>query len=323
MNRTNQILIAVLVVQIALGVFTFWPQSTVAEAGQPLLGELTAADVVALTLSDNDDNQITLAKEGADWVLPERGNFPVNSDRVSVLLEQLEKVQSGRLVTETEGSHSQLQVAEDNFNRRLELTGQDGSKTTLYLGSSGGPSANHVRANDQAEVYLTGEISAFDANPQAANWIETLYFTQPQSTTVTITLENENGTFAFEKTGEDWVMKGLAEDETLDPNGISTLLNQSHSIRLLEPVGLADEAGAALDDPIATVLIETADQISYSLQVGPQDSEDNSYLFKASDSPYTVRVSQFTGDNLVNKTRADFLQAPQEEIEGGITTDPE
>ena len=320
MSRLNQILLIILIIQVALGLYLFWPQSTTAGPGRSLLVDFSADDVVGLTISDGD-NQLVLAKEGTGWVLPDKGDFPVNGETVMALLDKVQNVETGRLVTQTEGSHGRLQVAADTFNIRLDIARQDGSQDTLFLGSSAGAGANHVRANTQAEVYLTGEIAAFDANPQPATWIETLHFTTPQSTTVAITLENENGTFEFEKAGENWIMQDLADGETLDPNAITTLLNQSHSIRMTEPVGLISEVGDLSEEEIrTTVLIQSDDQTIHRLQVGPQDSADNSYLFKTSTSPYYIRVSQFTGDNLVNKTREDFLQVPDAE-NGAIDLD--
>jgi hypothetical protein len=308
MSKLNQALIILLVGQIALGVFLLWPRPGTAAAGQPLLADFSAADTVNLTISDSE-KELKLAKIGEGWVLPERGNFPVNAETVTTLLDQVAKVQTGRLVTQTEGSHARLQVAADNFNRRLQISRADGGQNTLYLGSSGGVKANHVRANSQPEEYLTGELDPFQADPNPSRWIDTLYFTLPQSTTVAITLENQNGTFAFEKVGDNWVFNDLAETEIFDPNGLTTLLNHTHSIRMTEPVGLIGEAGDAFAAPLATVTIQNGGE-TYRLQVGAPDSEGAGYLFSASASPYYVRVSTFTGENILNKTRGDFLQAP-------------
>ena len=322
MSRLHQILIAILAVQIALGVYTFWPQSSTAEARQPLLADFSTDAVVEITLSDGDNNRLTLAKTGTDWVLSEAGDFPVDAEKVPPFLEKLAAVETGRRVTETESSHGQLQVAEEGFNRRVDIKRQDGGSDTLFIGSSGGPQATHVRVNNQPEVYLSGEIGAFDANVQASNWIDTLYFTIPQSTTTAIRLENENGIFDFKKEGETWTLADLAEDEIFNAEGVTTLLNQTHSIRMTEPVGLISEAGSTFAAPIATVTIETPDQ-TYTLQIGAQQAEDNDYLFATSAASHYVHVSQFTGDNITSKSRADFLQAPAETEEDGATIDSE
>ena len=320
MSRLNQILIVALVAQIGLAVYlNVFAGQTTAAATEPLLADFAADEVVELTIAGSEGETITLAKSGDSWVLPTAADFPADGSKITPVLENLAGIETGRLVTETEGSHAQLEVGNQAFNRRVEVTRQDGSRDIVFLGSSAGAGATHVRVNDQPEVYLTDAISAFEVNPQAASWIDTLYFTTPQTATVALTLENGNGTFEFEKEGELWTLTDLAEGETVDQVAVTTLLNQTHSIRMTEPVGLLSEAGQTFADPLATVTVETGDQ-TYQLSVGEQDSEDNSYLFSASSSPYYVRVAQFTGDNLINKVRDDFLEVPPE-VEGEETTE--
>lgn len=312
-NRLQQILAGALIVQILLAVWAFWPRQTATAASGPLLANVTAADVSELVISDVD-RTLTLAKEGDGWVLPEAGNYPVTAENVTSLLENIEKVQTNRLVTQTDSSHKRLQVAPDDFNRRLEITTSNGETQTLYVGSSSGASATHVRLDGQPEVYLTGDLNGFEINPQAGSWIDTLYFTVPQTATTKITLENENGRFEFSRAGDGqpWTFSDLAEGETLSENAVTSLLSQLSSLRMVEPLGQTEEASYGLADPLATVTLESDSQ-TYTLQVGAKDEESGNYSFKASSSPYYVQVAQFTGDNLVNKTRADFLEQPPAE----------
>ena len=310
-NRLQQILLIVLVVQIALAVWIFWPQTAVSQVSGPLLGDFSTDSVTGLTINDSD-NSLTLAKQDGTWVLPNAGDFPVNEEPVTTLLENIEKVETNRLVTQTDTSHRRLQVADDEFNRLLEITLSDDTTRDLYVGSSAGAGATHVRVDGQSEVYLTGDLTAFDINPQASGWIETLYFTVPQTAPTKLTLENGNGTFEFVNDGESWTLSDLADDETFNETAFTTMLNQLTSVRMVEPVGTEAQADFGLDAPQATATLETAAE-TYTLEVGaknPADSDD--YIFKASNSPYYVRVASFTGDNLIDKTQADFLEVLEE-----------
>ena len=309
MSRLNQILIGLLVVQLALVGFVFWPRPASEVVGGPLLAEYDAAAVTALTIADAEGNQLALAKRGDQWVLPDKGDFPVDGEKVTPFLEKIAAVQADRLVTQTEGSQARLQVAPDEFNRRLELTLADGTADELYVGSSAGAAATHVRAEGQPQVYLTGELAAWDANPQVTAWVDTLYFTVPQTATTGLTLENQNGTFEFTKAGDTWTMAGLAEGETLDQGAVTSLLNQAGSVRLTDVLGAEEQADYGLAEPLATVTLETGDG-TYTLQVGARDDASNSYVFQASNSSYYVRVAGWAGDAFANKTRADFLAEP-------------
>lgn len=308
-GRHNQILIILLVVQIAVGAVIFWPRTVASDTGGPLLAEFNAQDVVELTISDGDDNHVTLTKQGDDWVLSEAGDYPANEEDVISLLESITGVQTNRLVTQTEASHQRLGVAGDDFSRRLEITMTDGSSHNLFVGSSGGVGATHVRADNQAEVYLTGELSAFDANALASSWIDTLYFSLPQTATTKLTLENENGTFEFVRADDSWALTDLAEDEVLMEGSVTTLVNQASSIRMSEPIGTEERPAFGLDSPTATITLETPDE-TFVLKVGAQEPDDNSYFFSASNSPFIVRLPEFDGNNFVNKTRDDFLEEP-------------
>jgi hypothetical protein len=309
MSRFNQILIVLLVVQLALVGFIFWPRPASEAQGGPLLADFNPEEVTALTITDAEGNQLALAKSGDQWVLPDAGGFPVDGEKVTPFLEKIAAVQADRLVTQTEGSHARLQVAPDEFNRRLELTLAKGATDELYVGSSAGAAATHVRADGQPQVFLTGELAAWDANPQVTAWVDTLYFTVPQTATTGITLKNQNGTFEFEKEGDTWTMAGLAEGETLDQAAVSALLNQAGSVRLTDVLGTEEEADFGLAEPLATVTVKTEDD-TYTLRVGARDDATNSYVFNASSSPYYVRVAGWAGDAFVNKTWPDFLAEP-------------
>jgi hypothetical protein len=44
--------------------------------------------------------------------------------------------------------------------------------------------------------------------------------------------------------------------------------------------------------------------------VGAQSEEDNSYVVSSSESPYYVRVADYTVENFVERVRDDFLELP-------------
>jgi hypothetical protein len=308
-NKLNQILIGLLVAQIALAVTVFWPRGGAQAQSGPLLAGFKAAEVTSVSISDNEGHKIMLVKTGDAWVLPQADDFPADGSKITPFLEKIEKIQGNRLVTRTEASQKRLQVAADGFNRLVELSGAGGAAQTLYLGSVAGAGATHVRAGAAPEVFLTAELSSWDAAAEASAWIDTLVFTLPQTATVALTLENANGKFEFEKFGDGWAMTGLAEGETLNQNAVTTLVNVASGVRMTAPLGKTAQDAYGLNAPQAVVTLKTADN-TYTLNFGAADPADESYVLKASNSDYFVRVAAFTGDSFIAKTRADFLEAP-------------
>lgn len=324
-TRQNQILAGILALQIVIAIVVFWPRgATSGSLAAPLLADFKTEEVVGLTITDRDGNTVELAKNGQDWVLPQREQYPAVSTRVTDLLAKLQRIRTNRLIAQTEGSHRSLQVAADDFNRKIELKMKDGSTRTVYLGTSGGGSATHVRAGDQKEVYLTGEVLSWDVGATESNWVETLFFTVPQTATLGITLQNAQGTFEFERPDEKgaWTMKGLAADEKLEPSSVEDLFFQVTSVHMLGPLGKSEREEYGLTKPQAVVTLRTKEgeqEKRYTLTLGAKLEEASKasgeakqyyYVLRSSESSYYVRVSEYWGNNLVNKKRADFLATP-------------
>ena len=314
MNRTNRILVAVLAVQIVLVAIAFWPKPASVAGGESLFAGLEAEQITRLTISDATGEQIKLAKGLGDWVLPEADDYPCLENKVPQFLEKIVALKTNRLVTQTLASHKRLKVADDAFERRIELELADGTTHRLYLGTSPSYGATHVRAAGRDEVYLAS-LSASDAGVNASNWVDTLYFSVAQDQIVALTLQNENGRFEFEKDDAGtWTMKDLAADETLNENNVTSLVNRVSSVQMLRPLGKEPQDDYGLETPNAVVTVETQDEggntKTYTIRVGAKDDEDNSYVVISSESPYYVRMSEYTVKDFVEKVRDDFLELP-------------
>jgi hypothetical protein len=311
MTKWNQVLSVLLVIQIALGIVLLWPRSTAsgAETG-PLLPDFNAEEVVSLTITDSGGTHVTLAKTPEGWGLPEAGDYPADNEKVSSLLEKLEGIKTDRQVTRTVSSHKRLKVAEDDYVLLIELGLPGGETHKVYVGSSPRTNATHVRADNYPETYLTADLPSYEVSANATRWIDTLYYTVPQTTTVALVLENESGKLEFERSQNQWVFKGLAADEEFDEAAFNTLLGQVTSLRMVEPIGKEEEPHFGLGQPQAIVTLKTGDGQIHTLQIGAKDEKSNNYVAKWSESPYYVWIAEYTADNLIKETREDFIAAP-------------
>jgi hypothetical protein len=64
-----------------------------------------------------------------------------------------------------------------------------------------------------------------------------------------------------------------------------------------------------MDEPNAVVTVETGEK-TITLRVGAKEPDANRYVVISSESPYYVRVYEYSVRDLVEKTRDDFLQLP-------------
>src|SRR5579864_6231125 len=101
-NRNNRILAAVLVVQIVAALAFFLPTVTGSQlpTGGPLLKDFNSDAVVGLTIRDSANNELDLAKNGTNWVLPKADNYPVSATSVSSFLDKIKALQNTRLIAQ-------------------------------------------------------------------------------------------------------------------------------------------------------------------------------------------------------------------------------
>ncbi len=310
MKRHQQILVGVLVVQIILSVITFWPKSATTAGSKTLVfAEVKVEDITALTLTDNQGNRLVLRKSGDGWVLPEAADFPALADKITPLLQKLLKLNTTTLVARTESSQKQLQVAENNFVRRIDFETTDGQTHTVYLGSAPRYTATHFRVAGQVETYLTTDLSSWEFYTTPTSWIDTSYGTINADTLTEIVLENSNGTFTLVKKDNAWTLADLSGEEVIAPGKMIDVVNKATRLTILRPLGVEEKAEYGLATPSALVTLKNADGGVYTLRVGAKYDGTN-YVVKSSLSPYYVAVTEYNVKPLVQNDRAAFLQEP-------------
>jgi hypothetical protein len=313
MNRRNLILTVILVLQLIVAAVVLWPRR-VASGGQSLFPGVQADQVVRVTITDGQGTSIELAKQGEAWVLPGAGDYPVLEDKVPPLLDKILALTADQLVTQTPASQKRLKVADDDYERLVELE-LDGSRIQrLYVGTSPTYGATHIRVAGQNEVYLTSGLSTEDLGVEATAWVDRTYLEVPQDEIVALTLENANGRLEFTKAGDGWTMAGLGADETLNTSAVTSLVGRARLVSLLQPLGKEERVSYGLDNPQAVVTLQTQSaeggSRTYTLWVGAQDPDTKRFVVKSSESAYYVQVNEYSAQDFVAKARADFLQLP-------------
>lgn len=318
LSRSNQLWLGLLLVQLAITAFVFWPRQEAAGSQLAITG-FTLAEVSKLTITDNEGQQITLQKEAGDWVWPEADNYPAVESKVVDLLSNVVGLETNRLVTNTEASHKRLQVADDDFARQITIETNSGDSQTIYVGSSPNAGSTHLRLAGQSETYLTGDLNAWQITTQPASWLDTDYLNIPADTITSLQVQNSQGGLTFSKAEDgSWTLADLAADETALPNNISTLVNQLGPMRMVKPLGKTAEAWYALGNPQAAITVtsqaEGEEATTYIIQIGAAN-EDDQYVVKASDSEYYVLVASFIVRDFVEQGRSHYLAEPEVEPE--------
>ena len=122
LSRIQWILAIVLLLQIALSAFAFWPRGGTAGGSEPMLPGLVDGDVVGITVTDAEATSITLHKATGEWVLPSADDYPANAEQIDPLLEKIAALTTQRLVTRNDLVDRALQNAD--IERKLERDGR-------------------------------------------------------------------------------------------------------------------------------------------------------------------------------------------------------
>ena len=310
MNKTQKIMIGLAILQLLLTVFVFWNKQPSEVSSEALLSNLDSAQITAIEISDNSNNNIALTRESGGWVLSDSDNFPVLDQNISTLIEQLQNIRTGRLVTNTQTSHERLEVSSDNYQRRITLR-STGGDYVVYLGSSPAPSNVHVRLSTQDAVYLTNAISTTTASAQVSNWINTAYIQIDANQVSQIQVANANSEFQFIRGADNnWQFVNPVTDGPLDPSKWSSYVTAFTNLRMVMPISTQLDEQYGLQNPAARVTLhfsENGEEKVAELVIGKQDEQDQNYYAKWSLSPYVVKISSFNAERIINLTLMDLV----------------
>jgi hypothetical protein len=300
MNRVQQVLLALLVIQVVVAGAVYMPRNSAAQSG-PLLVDFKPENVAKIDIADYQNDQAQLAKDGSEWklVLSDGSMFPTEPDKVNGVLDKLAAAKTNRLVTRTAASHKQLKVADDDFVRKVTLTTSGGGKSTLLLGTSPGTGVSHVRLVGKDDVYLAS-LDSYDYGATASAWINTAFLNVPENSVITMTMKNANGTYEFSRDASGkWSMKDWG-DKPFDTEKFIPLVSRLSTIRMLTPLGLKADAAYQLDNPLAVVTFtykkSESESPSVTLTIGAKDDKNNSYVVKSSASDYYMKVDVYFVD---------------------------
>jgi hypothetical protein len=308
MNRTQRILAIVLAIQIILCVVILRPRTARTSGAATLFPDLKTADVVAMTVTDNNGKTLQLRQVDGSWALPDMDSYPAKADKITPALDKIVALDTRRLVTRTSASEKRLQVGADSFLRRVDLETASGTKYTLYLGSSPSYGSTHVRAEGSDNTYLANNLTSYEFYTAAASWVDTAYFSVAQDQLSRVVVKNAKGTLTFNRdSAGNWALAELPAGEQPAADVVKEAVDQATSVTLSQPLGKTNLPAYGLDNPLAVVTLQQKDGRAITMLIGAQDATDQSYAVHVSTSPYYVRVSQYNVKVLVENGVSDFV----------------
>ena len=316
MNLRNKVLAGVLAFQAVVLIGVFWPRSA-GPGIEQLIEGLEEPDVVAVTITDGEGKSIHIARSPFGCVLPGAADYPCAKDRLPDFLRRIVPLTTASLVTDTPASHSRLNVAEDNFERIIELELADETKRKFYLGTSPRGRSGHARIDGRDQVYLAPGLSAFDAPVREDAWVDPVYFSVPQDRVKSVTIENTAGAITVEREESgDWALSDHESERPIDQSKAGSMVRSATSIQLVRPLGKEEMESYGLQNPTVVVTVSVgggdSDSTGQTVRIGGKLNGDGGYVAKSSESPYYVVVDVASVQALIDLKLDDLLEAPAE-----------
>ncbi len=287
-----QILSGVLVLQLAVAGGLLWKSNSAADFTPAV--QLVSVDpsTVDQIIIEDGEGRVTLTNVDEQWRLDDEHKTLADAMKINELLSDLTELKPGLPVASTTGSHPQLEVAEDSFQRRLTLNAGDELVADLYMGTSPGFRKSHIRQADQNQVYAAG-LNTFDVPADQDGWLdkELLAFDNVNG------VQSESVELAF--ADDQWSIiqpENQTDTHEVDQDGLASIVSRLNSLRVngfavpLESDEPAD-AVAASDESVQS---EVEELMTHSITVVQNDTPITLVLSKKG-SKATIERSDING----------------------------
>lgn len=325
-------LIIALLVLGAAGGAIWWSKNkawekTDARVGQNLLPTLKLVDIAQVVLRDGKDTT-TMTKDGSDWKIKERADFPADANRLAELLNKTAGLRVTQLQPLTPAEKPGFVLVDPDAKDQksptgtgtvMELKGKDGKLLArLLLGkpvikkvtespAPGEPPkemekavGRHLMAGKDIETMILVSDGLAFAEASPASWVtkEVLHVDRTKSI-VTSGPEGARYGVTRKEEGDWWNFPegGPRPDQQKAQDSVSPL----YAVNIVDVVPNPDDAVTGLDKPIVA-RAETFDNLTYTLKLGNKipgaKPGDNRYYasFTISGEPPMQRQS-FKGES--------------------------
>lgn len=303
MRRTITLLVILLGVQVLIAVALGIRRDDLAAytSSEKLLG-VDLASVDEVLIEEREKQPLRLLKREDKWVLPDRHDFPVSSDKFERTVEKLVKLTRTWPLGTTKDAARRFKLTEKEFERKISFNKKESTLKTLYLGSS--PEFRKVNAKlaDEPVIYPI-EFSTFEVGTDPADWYDKDLFSFGKED---LSRAEMNAFVILEKDGK-LALDGQSEDEETVEDKLTSFVSDLGNIAFTDLLGVEVPKEAKDSSPAYQFRLElkSGEKREYSFW-GPV--EDNYYVMKVSSQPYYFKIIKSSVDNISKVSRSDLLK---------------
>ena len=290
------------------------------------------------------------AGEGATWKLTKPVAYPAYGSYVDTLLTRMEEIELLDVAVEDRANWEALEI-DDAQAVHVKAWAGEALLVEFFIGAY--KSGNTlVRLPGDDRVYKVQGSIRYVFGKASRDWRDKSMIEVDSKTVTRATFKTANGTFDFQKDGEEWQIlagEGLAAVEGFDPKKVPTFVGSASALRAADFADGADPATVGLNPPKGEVTItatipapaeaKDADEVKAEQDAGTSpmataapsvvvhrilvgDAKDDKYVYvMVDDGPQVFLVTKYTAERL-SPTADKFAASPKTAPAGGIEALP-
>ena len=279
--------------------------------------------VKAAAADGGTPTQVELAKAGEEaWNMKQPVEAKANASNVKSLLDNLSKLSLSEVISAGKDEYSRWGVSDAKGLHATFYKGAD-AVFDVYFGENGSR-GQMVRLAKQDGVYALKGFSKWLYERDASGWRDKTMFKFEDKDAVKVTIENANGVFTFDKSGDAWSGKYGAKANAQKPlekfqsSKVDDLLRAYKTLSAMDFGDHKTPAEVGLDKPQATVTIELrGGSALHVLKLGNVAEGSNRWaMTNASEQIYTI--SSWSAD-WATANVAKFQASDKPAATGGAT----
>ncbi|WP_193368489.1 DUF4340 domain-containing protein [Pelagibius marinus] len=312
MGKIFAIIGGLLVTVIVAGIAFTIHETGVRDAKKhPAVFDFAAKDVDTVTIEGPDATQLTLRRSGGGWTLTDLDDFPAEARKVDDMLARLLQVERHLPVASDPQALIGFKLADDDFERRLTLSGGGKTLATVYIGTPEGPRQVHLRLAGEDTGYSV-HFGLYDASVDNDDWFDR-GFLQVAKQDIAAIQVNGLRLASDAAAAEGWRLDPAPVDgdeaPALDAKAADRLAGLLAELRVES--FRADEAQPdyALDTPQLTLTMTRRDGKAVTYLLGRGDLQKD-FSLKVSTRPEHFRLSVYAATKLLHAAARDALLPP-------------
>ncbi len=312
MGKIFAIIGGLLVTVIVAGIaFTIHETEVRHAKKHPAVFDIAAKDVDDITIEGPGGEQVTLRRSGDGWVLPDLDDFPADAREVNDMLARLLQVERHLPVASDPQALIGFKLADDDFERRLTLSGGGKRLATVYIGTPEGPRQVHLRLAGEDTGYSV-HFGLYDASIANDDWFDH-GFLQLHKEDIAAIQVNGLRLVADAAAAGGWRLDPAPvdgdESPALDAKAADRLAGLLAELRVESFRVDETTPDYALDTPRLTLTMTRSDGKSVTYLLG-RSALQKDFSLKVSTRPEHFRLSIYAAKRLINAAAREALLPP-------------